>query len=157
MKKLTAIIFWCLFLSCSKTSTNNDITQRYLNFLANDVYNSFTGTFGFDNTKGISYGYTIFSTDSIGFSILAGANTSLSLTLFTAHPIVNKKINISIVNSGYASDTGTNRGYTFDSTRSYVIFTRLDSSAITGTFECHGTNNIGQTVDITNGKFGIPR
>ncbi len=155
MKKGMFIFLSCLFISCGKSSTT-PITQSFISFYANGINEVINGPFGYTNPAGVEFAYQPSANDTFIFGIDAGTTPTIQIYTYLV-PILNVKINLSQKLS-YYTDTGSiHNFYTFDTTRSYIIFTEIDNVKISGTFACQGANNIGKSVSITQGKFTVFR
>ncbi len=157
MRNSFLIFFSCLLISCGKSSTA-PVTQSYLSYYANGTFASYNGPFGYTNSYGVLSGYQIYSDGTASFSLSSGDSKSVQLYIRTNNPPpTNIILKVSDSLSFYpATDSTNNNSYKFDTT-SYIIFSAFNSTMISGTFACHGTNNSGQSISITQGKFTVFR
>ena len=167
MKKLTnllsirgCILFGFVFVtiwlsSCHKD--NSTITSSYMSFKVNGTALNYSSGIGFLKPQGFDYNTYTETTGFLEFGLYAHSTINLYMGL-TALPILNTKLFLlkdSTISYFISDNNGSpHEFYHFDTTKSYIIFTRRDS-VITGTFECHGVNDTGGVINITNGQFAI--
>ena len=150
-----SLIFVCsFFISCHKD--NNTITSSYMSFNVNGTPNNVTYGIDFFKVDGFTYGTDNDSSGYIDCLFRVQSSKSFLGMYIYAQPKLGEKIYLinDSSRSGYLVSGITDIHYNFDTTKSYIIFTRRDS-VISGTFECHGTNDTGGVVNITNGQFAI--
>jgi hypothetical protein len=79
------------------------------------------------------------------------SNLDTSLHIGVRYPLVNQLYPASY----FTKDKSENDLLIADTTKSFIVISKLQDSIISGSFEFHGADTFGHNVDITQGSFDI--
>jgi hypothetical protein len=154
MKCIYFSFFIFAFISCKKSTTTPVPTDNYVSFTTNSLNYTFKGMYDYFNISGVTYGF--YSTDSNKMQLVFYTRHQASLQIIVSGTLqLNTKMRMrgdSLSSISFDGDPVYTTTY-FDTTTSYVIFTRFDNKAAIGTFQCSGTDPNGHMLNVTNGKF----
>jgi hypothetical protein len=151
-KILTLFIF--IAFSCKKPS-DAIISENTIFFTANSTNYKFTGVVDYFSLSGVEF--NSYGSDSNKIHIIFSTRGDANLTITVDAGIqLNTKLKMRDSSSFIYFDNDTDpvtTTYYFDTTTSYVVFTKFDNRTIIGTFQCNGTDPHGRNISVTKGKF----